>query len=79
MVRDAGVKSDRIRLLAAADGTLPGYEAFVGSSGVAAPKPTVLNENTGTRQILRCWVLLSESSKLYDIGLINYSRLFPVI
>ena len=46
VVRDTAVKSDRIRLLAAADGTLPGYEAPAGS-GVVLPKPIVLNENTG--------------------------------
>ena len=47
-VKDKGIKSDRIRLLAEPDGTVPGYV-----EPGAAPA-VVLNEHTGTHLELAC-------------------------
>ena len=46
VVKDLGIKSDRIRLLAAADGTLPGYVK------PDAPPVHVVNEYTGESNLL---------------------------
>lgn len=46
VVRDLGIKSDRIRLLAEADGIVPGYEA-PGDSGTVVPKKDWRDEHTG--------------------------------
>ena len=58
-IKEKGVKSDRLRILAAPDGTVPGFEsadgtaltgAGAGAAAVTAAPAVVINENTGELQ-----------------------------